>query len=150
MDFIEEPACKRYNLEMDAEDFAAVTMSIPNANTWSTTIVNITLDCFRHDTSRACIFIGSRGSLRWSFSNGLVELMKSGTASWQPIHQSCPDVAITYSQQMNNFVQCIRESNFCSDSIKSAVSVLQTINAIKQSSYSDCSKVSLSVSPTLQ
>lgn len=132
-------------LELDVEDSAKIILEIPRGHgSPNKTLISVNMDFCRRNTERACVIVGSGGSLRWSFSKNSIETYFPGDHDWKEAYSSVQKIDDTYYKQWEFFINCIEKKIFLSESGVAALKVLNLIDAIKRSSIHEC-KVEIKV-----
>jgi predicted dehydrogenase len=89
-------AGKVSNLEMDAEDTAALVLRFH-----ARTIGEIHLDCVQRGYSRRCVLIGSEATVRWDAMSGLTITSAGGATTQEAL---VPQPNDTYVAEMKAFL----------------------------------------------
>jgi predicted dehydrogenase len=94
------------------------------------------MDFVRHDRSRYCIAIGSKGSLRWDGITREVQLFEEGSKTWQSIFKEKGDLNQTYLGEWKHFLGSIEKNTDPKVTVEDGLSVLEIIEAARISSES--------------
>ncbi len=90
------------DLEMDAEDVAALTLRLAGG-----ALAEIHLDCVQRGYARSCKVIGDRGTLVWDLREG-VRLLAAGETAWKSFPAAADGNAM-YLDEMRHFLACVRD-----------------------------------------
>lgn len=120
-------------LEIDVEDTAHVMLGFsPNAEGTSV-IAAVTLDFLRHDTTRSCTVIGTKGTLRWNGIAGTVELLLAGgvweTAAALPVERD-----ESYAAEWRHFLTCVASGGTPLISGADGLAVMRIVDAARAAS----------------
>ena len=74
VDSVQATLSLQSNLEIDVEDTAHLILGFAEREDGGRLIANLNMDFVRHDTTRQCLAIGEKGSLRWDGLVGSVEV----------------------------------------------------------------------------
>jgi predicted dehydrogenase len=122
------------NLDIDVEDLAHITFGFELPNDKSRLICNLSLDFFRHDSTRTCIAIGEKASLIWNGLTGEVKIYKKNSTKWKTLFTHAPDRDETYLLQWKNFITSIQKKTLPNITGEDGLAALNIINAIRKSS----------------
>lgn len=128
------------DLEIDVDDIAHVIFTFDNEiHGGKAIIASLSMDFLRHDTTRCCIVIGTKGTLRWNGIAGSVECFKQGEKEWKTLFVEDCDGDFSYKQELLHFVQMIDMDKipFPDSSLDEAKSVVAIVEAIQISSIND-------------
>ena len=89
-------------LEIDVEDCAMVQIGFQAGP-----VAQLGMDFLRHDTTRTCVAIGTRGSLRWDAIKGQVARFTPDDGAWVELDAARPDRDFTYRAQIAAFLAAI-------------------------------------------
>jgi predicted dehydrogenase len=123
-------------LEIDVEDTAHLTLGFALAVNGHQLIGSVNLDFIRHDTTRLCIAIGEKGSLRWNGLTGEVSLYEAGEKEWLELFSHPDQRDDTYLAEWKNFIACITEHKTTLITGEDGLKVLQIIEAARRSAAS--------------
>ncbi|MDA9285254.1 Gfo/Idh/MocA family oxidoreductase [Pseudomonadales bacterium] len=118
------------DLQIDVEDTAHLTLGFCNSGN---SVGRLSLDFIRHDTSRTCTAIGSRGSCRWNGLTGEVEEWLEGGNGWQSVFRHLHHRNESYQNQWQHFVSCVDQHVDPLISGEDGLAVLEIILAARQS-----------------
>ena len=71
------------DLDIDVEDTVHLIFAFKSKGLSKPVIANLNLDFIRRDTTRICTVIGTEGSLLWNGLNGVIDIYKPGSNSWE-------------------------------------------------------------------
>ena len=121
-------------LEIDVEDTAHLTLGFEPDHTGQAMVATVSLDFIRHDTTRHCIAIGERGSLRWNGLTGEVEQWQAGSLAWLPIFRHAHVRDDSYRAQWQHFLDCVALGKPPLVSGSDGLAVLWIVEAARSSS----------------
>lgn len=114
-------------LETDVEDVASISMELARGG-----IAELSVDYLDCAYTRGCRIVGSTGTLHWSWEDqSLTQHGPSGAARRQAL---ASDVTPTYRNQLERFLQAVRDATPAPVSAASAQQVLAVIDAARVSS----------------
>ena len=90
----------------------------------------------RQDTSRYCIAIGEKGSLRWNGLTGEVALYEAGAKEWRELFSHPHQRDDIYKAEWQNFIECVIEHKTPFITGEDGLKVLQIIEAARDSAAS--------------
>lgn len=124
-------SCSRQSdLELDVEDTVCAILGFNPGNLKG----SINMDFIRHDTTRNCIAIGENGTLHWDAISGKINFFQKDTADWQILYKAKQKRDDSFLAEWEHFLHCIQVGQTPLVSGHDGLSVLQTIEAIKESS----------------
>lgn len=98
---------KQSSLDIDVEDTAHLTLGfIPKQNA-TPAVATLNMDMVRHDSTRSCVVIGERASIRWDALAGTVEIFEKGAASWATLFRDPGSRDGSYVAEWRHFLDCI-------------------------------------------
>ncbi len=136
MAWVQATLSKQSVLEIDVEDTAHLILAFDPDADGRILIANLSMDFVRHDTTRQCLAIGERGSLRWNGLTGVVELFTPGRAAWVTVFTYPPQRDETYTEEWKHFLSCIRESSAPLVGAQDGLAALRIIEAARLSAAS--------------
>lgn len=132
VDWVSAVLGRQSDLETDVEDTAHLTLGFaPRGG--ARVIANLNMDFIRHDTTRVCTVIGSRGTLRWDAVASRVEFFDSEQKSWQILFSEPPEHDVSYRAQWCAFLDCITNTSPASPGGTDGLAVLDIIEAARRS-----------------
>ena len=125
------------NLDIDVEDTAHVTFGLKPSEDGFQLIGVVNLDFIRQDTTRYCLAIGEKGTLRWDGITGEVMLFEKSKKNWDLL-LACPDeVNTSYIMEWKYLLNCIEEKKQNFNSGEDGLKVLEIIDAVRESSLNE-------------
>jgi predicted dehydrogenase len=94
------------------------------------------MDFVRHDTTRSCIVIGDRGSLRWDGISGEVSLFHADRKTWETLFANDNGIEETYILEWQDFIKAIKEKRSPAVTGEDGLRVVEIIEAARLSSKS--------------
>ncbi len=124
-------------LDIDVEDTAHVTLGLKPFEDGFQLIGVVNLDFIRQDTTRYCLAIGEKGTLRWDGITGDVMLFEKSKKIWDLL-LACQDEANkSYILEWKYLLNCIEEKKQNFNSGEDALKVLEIIDAVRESSLNE-------------
>ena len=136
VDWVKAALSRQSSLEVDVEDTAHLTLGFTPTVNGHQLIGSVNLDFIRHDTTRQCIAIGEKGSLRWNCLTGGVELYEAGTKEWRELFSHPHQCDDSYLDEWQNLIACITEHKTPLITGEDGLKVLQIIEAARHSATS--------------
>jgi predicted dehydrogenase len=124
---------KQSDLEIDVEDTAHLILGFDHNSDSHIMIANLSMDFIRHDTTRQCLAIGDKGSLRWNCLTGEVELFPLGGKGWRQLFTGMPQLEESYKLEWQHFLGCVREGSISLINGLDGLAVLEIIEAARKS-----------------
>ena len=128
-------------LEINVEDTAHLTLGFAQSLDGRQLIGTVNLDFIRHDTTRLCIAIGEKGSLRWNGLTGDVELHGAGKKEWERLFSKQHQRDDSYLAEWRNFIACVTEHQVPLIRGEDGLAVLEIIDLARKSSISNSKKL---------
>jgi len=117
------------SLEIRTEDVAALMCRHASG-----ALSEIHLDYVQRSYERGCHIVGEQGTVTWDFNNPEVRLFEAATKQWTAFsHPANWDLNQMYVDEMQHFVDCLRDGQRTMLPISEAVSVMQIAFAAKAS-----------------
>jgi predicted dehydrogenase len=136
VDWVKATLCRQSNLEIDVEDTAHLTLGFEPGLDGLQLIASVNLDFIRHDTTRICVAIGEKGSLRWNGLTGVVDYFEAGATEWRELlrhHQQRDD---SYLAEWRHFLACVAGQKVPLITGEDGLRVLQIIESVRLASDS--------------
>jgi predicted dehydrogenase len=143
VDWVRATLTRQSSLEIDVEDSAHLTLGFITRESESQLIGTLDLDFIRHDQTRTCTAIGSKGSLKWDGITGEVSVFEEGASSWKKLFTHSPMMDETYFAEWQEFVSCVNTGKVPSVSGQDGLEVLEVVESAR-SSASTGAQVSVS------
>ncbi len=127
---------RQSGLEIDVEDTAHLILGFSPQLDGNQLIATLNLDLIRHDTTRTCLAIGEKGSLRWDGLTGKVMVYRAGEKTWCELfsHQHLRDDS--YLSEWQDFLGCVFDSTTPMVTGEDGLKVLEIIEAARDSAAS--------------
>ena len=135
--WVKATVSRQSSLEIDVEDTAHLTLGFVAKTDGHQLIGTVNLDFIRHDTSRYCIAIGAKGSLRWNGLTGEVSLYEEGVNEWRELFVLPNKRDDSYIAEWQNFIGCVTEQKQPLVTGEDGLKVLQIIDAARHSATSE-------------
>jgi len=125
---------RQSDLEIDTEDTAHMILGFTPAIDDRELICSLNIDFIRHDTTRTCMAIGERGSLRWNGLTGGIDIFEAGSKDWRVLFHLPHEQDDSYLAEWKNFLSCIDNGNAPEITINDGMAVLRIVEAARNSS----------------
>lgn len=136
VDWVKATLSRQSDLEIDVEDTAHLILGYTPTADGHQLIATVNLDFVRHDTTRICVAIGEKGSLRWNGLTGVVERFEAGAIEWNEIFRHQHQRDDSYWAEWQHWLDCINEKKPLLITGEDGLMVLQIIDAARQASES--------------
>ena len=136
VEWVKATLSRQSKLEMDVEDTAHLTLGFFSTLDGHELIATVNLDFIRHDTTRLCLAIGEKGSLRWNGIVGVVDLYEVGSAGWRELFRHPEQRDDSYIAEWKSFLESIAEHKTPMISGEDGLKVMEIIEAARQSDIS--------------
>jgi predicted dehydrogenase len=143
VDWVRATLTQQSSLEIDVEDSAHLTLGFKFEASQHQLIGTLNMDFIRHDQTRICTAIGSKGSLRWDGTIGEVSVFEEDASSWKKLFAHTPLRDETYLAEWQEFVNCINSGIAPSVTGQDGLRVLEVVQSAR-SSASTGAQVSVS------
>lgn len=144
--WVQASLLKQSNLEIDVEDTAHLLLGFTSPLFSHSIIANLTMDFYRHDTTRYCTVVGQRGSLRWDGLTGQVDSFQLNQNSWSKHFKHSPDRDFSYIKELTHFFNCISSNSNPLITGSDALSTLDVISSARSSSHSNGARITVQYS----
>lgn len=121
-------AGKISNLVLNVEDHAVIHL-----NFFNRVIAEVHLDFFQISKSRQLKIIGEKGIITCDLINNKVMLYTNKKPKWTIIFRQTFDLNKIYIDELNHFIQCIKNHKITANPITTGAEVLKTVFLIKKS-----------------
>jgi predicted dehydrogenase len=133
VDWVRATLTQQSSLEIDVEDSAHLTLGFSSKTNQGQLIGTLNMDFVRHDQTRVCTAIGSKGSLRWDGIAGEVSMFEEGASSWKKLFTHSPPKNETYLAEWREFISCINMGTTPSVTGQDGLKVLEIIESARTS-----------------
>lgn len=116
------------NLVLNVEDHALIHLEFSNK-----IIANVNLDFFQISKSRTLKIIGEKGIITCDLLNNTVMLYTTKKPRWITVFKQNFPINKIYIDELNYFIQCIKNQNATENTIITGAEVLKTVFLIKKS-----------------
>lgn len=122
---------RQSRLDIDVEDTAHLTLGfLPKVNT-NQIVAVLNMDFIRHDTTRVCVAIGDKGSLRWNGLTGIVDLYEMGANQWIELCCQPHQRDDSYRYEWHNFIESVTEKKTPLVTGEDGLKILEIIEAAR-------------------
>lgn len=128
---------RQSRLEIDVEDTAHMVLEFKKTNDDPPLRVSLNMDFIRHDTTRSCIAIGERTSLKWDGVRGTVERWNDGENDWEKVFGERPVRDRSLEREWRHLVDCIKGRDTPLVGGDDALATLHVIDAARLSSINE-------------
>jgi predicted dehydrogenase len=133
VDWVRATLTRQSSLEIDVEDSAHLTLGFKSKTSERQLIGTLNMDFIRHDQTRICTAIGSKGSLRWDGIAGEVSIFEEGVSSWKKLFTHTPLKDETYLAEWQEFVSCVNMGTTPSVTGQDGLRVLKVVESVRSS-----------------
>lgn len=133
VDWVRATLLRQSELEIDVEDTVHLTIGFEKSIYGKQLIANLNMDFIRHDTTRSCIVIGDRGSLRWDGILGEVSIIQAGEEIWKTLFVNDNGIEETYVLEWQEFIDAIKEKRDPAVTGEDGLRVVEIIEAARLS-----------------
>ncbi len=123
-------------LDIDVEDTAHVLLGFVSSPMGAEVVATLSLDFVRHDATRSCTVIGSRGTLRWNAITGVVEIFRAGASSWETDTTQTVERDATYFAEWSAFLSCVEDGAPVPITGADGLAALTLVDAVRHASES--------------
>jgi predicted dehydrogenase len=133
VDSVQATLSRQSNLEIDVEDTAHLILGFVAREGGRGLIATLNMDFVRQDTTRQCLAIGEKGSLRWDGLSGTVEVFPAGGSAWEQVFVHSPQRDESYTAEWKHFLACIEDGNRPLINGQDGLATLKIIQAARSS-----------------
>lgn len=125
---------RQSDLVRDVEDTAHLFMTSQTKLSRESLPISLTMDLYRHDSTRFCVAIGETGSLRWDALKGTVEFFGQGRLKSRTMFSGLVDPDETFLSQLKFFFgkEFVAHNRYAT--VREGVEVLKVIDSARRSS----------------
>ena len=134
IEWVKSHVYKQSDLEIDVEDTANIILGFENQS-GDQLVATLNMDFIRHDTTRQCVVIGERGSLRWDGITGEVQYFPGGEQGWEELYSGVPERDYTYMKEIKHFFSSVESGKSPLVSGENGLEVVFAIEAIHKPSH---------------
>ena len=134
IDWVNAIQLKQSNLEIDVEDTAHIILGFDHDLGEVPIVATLNMDFIRHDSTRSCMVIGEKGTLRWNGVEGTVKYFEGGKSEWHLLFESPNERDQSFSSELKHFLNCIATGDAPYITGVDGYVVLKIIDAIRKSS----------------
>ena len=133
VEWVTSSLSRQSSLEIDVEDSAHLILGfVPQAEE-AQLIGTLNLDLIRHDTTRTCVAIGEKGSLRWDGLTGQVMIWRAGKNVWCELFRYQHHRDDSYKAEWQHLLACVSKSTAPLISGEDGLRVIEIIEAARRS-----------------
>ena len=133
VEWVTSSLSRQSGLEIDVEDSAHLILGFSPQAEGTQLIGTLNLDLIRHDTTRACVAIGEKGSLRWDGLTGQVMMFRAGEKTWSELSRYQHQRDDSYQAEWQHFLTCVSKSTAPLISGEDGLRVIEIIEAARRS-----------------
>jgi predicted dehydrogenase len=138
VEWVTSSLSRQSDLEVDAEDTAHLILGFAPEAEGQQIIGTLNLDLIRHDTTRGCVVIGEKASLRWDGLTGQVMVYRARDRGWCEIFKFQHQRDDSYRAEWRHFLACASNSTLPLISGEDGFNVMKIIEAARRSAASGC------------
>jgi predicted dehydrogenase len=131
IDWVRATLARQSSLEINVEDSAHLTLGFISKGDEFQLTGTLDMDFLRHDQTRTCTAIGSKGSLRWDGITGAVSIFEEGASSWKNLFTHSPLMDETYRAEWREFINCAKTGLAPSVSGQDGLRVLEVVESAR-------------------
>jgi len=136
VDWVRATTLRQSELEINVEDTVHLTIGFEKRSSNRQLIAILNMDFIRHDTTRSCMVIGEKGSLRWNGISGEVSFFQAGEKTWETLFDNDNGVEGTYILEWQELIRAIEEKRSPAVTGEDGLRVVEIIDAARLSSKS--------------
>lgn len=124
------------DLEIDVEDVALLTMMTKPDAVAASAPISLAMDFIRHDRTRYCLAIGTRGSAKWDATLGEVSSYEPENSVWRSLGAFESEGPASYVSEWEAFLAAIRDGQASPIPLEDGLATLRVVDAARRSSRS--------------
>lgn len=136
VEWVQASLFKQSNLDIDVEDSAHITLAFRGDKYNHHLVGSVNLDFVRHDTTRICVAIGEKGSLRWDGLSGTVSWYGENAKEWIDVFRQKNQRDDSYLAEWKDLMESIVMAKTPLVSGEDGLKVLEIIEAVRNSAGS--------------
>lgn len=133
VEWVTSSLSRQSGLEIDVEDSAHLILGFSPQAEGAQLIGTLNLDLIRHDTTRVCVALGEKGSLRWDGLTGKVMMYRAGEKTWSELFRYQHERDDSYRAEWQHFLACVSKSIAPLISGEDGLRVIEIIEAARRS-----------------
>lgn len=137
--WVQATMSRQSSLEIDVEDCAHLVLGLGSTGLTA----RLDLDFIRHDTTRQCLAIGERGTLRWNGLTGTVDFFCADAQVWRNVCTLPDQRDDSYLAQWRHLAECIDADVSPLVPAADAVATLAVIDAARRSAQGEGRRISI-------
>ncbi|MHB1193048.1 MAG: Gfo/Idh/MocA family protein [Longimicrobiales bacterium] len=122
------------DLAIDVEDTAHLVLGFVAAEGKVPVVASVDMDFLRHDATRSCTVIGTRGTLRWNALEGIVSVYEPAGVAWEILCALPVSRDESYLGQWRQLLSCLESGESPSVTGEEGLATLRVIEAVRRSS----------------
>jgi len=130
--WVKSHVSKQSDLDINVEDTANIIIGFEQLSNHQLT-ATLNMDFVRHDTTRQCLAIGEKGTLRWDGIVGDVQFYSKDKKEWEVLFSSSPSRNYTYTEEIKHFFSSIELKTSPMISGENGMETILGIEAINKS-----------------
>ncbi len=133
VEWVNSSLSRQSALEINVEDTVHLIMGFAPQADKQQVIGSLNLDLIRHDTTRSCVAIGEKGSLRWDGLTGQVMIWRAGKNVWCELFRYQHHRDDSYKAEWQHLLACVSKSTAPLISGEDGLRVIEIIEAARRS-----------------
>lgn len=133
VEWVKASISRQSQLDIDVEDIVHLTIGFSSKERDFQLIGTVNMDFIRHDATRTCIAIGSKGSLLWNGMTGEVAIYNQGDSNWTRLHDVVQDADDSYKGEWRHFIESVNRKSRPMVDGTDGLKVLHIIKAARES-----------------
>jgi predicted dehydrogenase len=134
IDWVKAHVACHSDLEIDVEDTAYLLLGFESDEYGQQRVASLNMDFIRHDTTRQCVVVGDKGTLRWNGVDGKVDFISSSVDKWEELFSEQLERDLTYTEEIIHFVSCVEKGKIPSVTGEDGLAALVVVDAARKSS----------------
>jgi predicted dehydrogenase len=138
IDSLQAWCARQSDLSIDVDDLAHLTLRHKQSNNKKQLLTSLTLDMIRRDTTRSCLAVCSKGTIKWDAATNSVFIYSEEALQWECVYSINLQRDDSYISQLAHFIECIEGKSTPLVSGCDGLKVLQVVEASIKSSSDGC------------
>jgi len=132
IDSVKATLSRQSDFEIDVEDTAHLILHFAPSADGHRLLGTLNIDFVRHDTTRTCVAIGDKGSLRWNGLSGIVDSFKANGNTWNELFRYQHMRDESYLAEWRHFLDCVKEQKSPMITGEDGLRILNIVDAARQ------------------
>lgn len=119
------------DLKINVEDIIEIKLEFLDSRSKKKILANLVMDCIRHDKTRKCTVIGSKGTLQWDQVQETLKMFSPKNKKWKLFKKFLFKMNASYKLQWLSLLTCINKNKKPKVSLDDGLKILKIITKIK-------------------